>query len=86
MRDTGTVVTSNAAAALAMNRPLRDEMLVDTAINRLEKLRRVFALEEWIRESADNPHLAASCATWSAEREQLLAELQLEGVSEEHHF
>jgi len=83
MRYTGTVATSNASAARAGNQPPRDEVVVDTAINRLEKLRRVFALEEWIREAADNPHLIASCATWRNEREHLLAELHLEGVSEE---
>lgn len=82
MRDTGIVVTSAASAALAVH-PLRDELLVDTAINRLEKLRRVFALEEWIREAVDNPQLATATATWGAERAQLITELQLEEALEE---
>jgi hypothetical protein len=54
------------------------DLLVDSAISHLERLRRVFALEEWIRDAGDDPLLAASCHRWRNEREQLLAELSIE--------
>jgi hypothetical protein len=52
--------------------------LVDSAISHLDRLRRVLALEEWIRDAGDDPLLAASCRRWRSEREQLLAELSIE--------
>jgi hypothetical protein len=55
-----------------------EDLLVDSAIGRLEKLRRVFELEEWIRGAAEDPLLAASCARWRSERAQLLGELNLD--------
>ena len=51
---------------------------VDTAIGRCEKLRRVLELEEWICASRDNALLASTCRAWQAEREQLLAQLNLQ--------
>ena len=73
----------NTPLRTAADSGLRDDLLVDTAISRLEKLRRVFALEEWIRDAADQPHLCASSEKWRAERERLLEELQLEGIAEQ---
>jgi hypothetical protein len=56
------------------------ELLVDTAISHLDKLRRVVMLEEWIRNASDDPLLARTCREWQAERERLLAEFDLEQV------
>jgi hypothetical protein len=53
-------------------------LLVESAIIRCEKLRRVVELEEWISGARDNPILAATCRRWEEERAQLLAELHLE--------
>jgi hypothetical protein len=53
-------------------------LLVDSAISRCEKLRRVVELEEWISAARDNPILATTCCRWEEERAQLLAELHLE--------
>ena len=59
-----------------------NSLLVDTAIGRCEKLRRVVELEEWINGASDNPILATTCRRWQEERERLLTELRLErGVS-----
>jgi hypothetical protein len=58
-----------------------EDLLVDSAIGRLERLRRVFELEEWIRGAAEDPLLAAPCARWRSERAQLLGELNLEAVA-----
>jgi hypothetical protein len=60
--------------------PAKD-LLVDSAIGRLEKLRRVFELEEWIRGVAEDPLLLASRARWQSERAQLLGELNLESFA-----
>jgi hypothetical protein len=54
------------------------DLLVDTAMNHLGKLRRVVMLEEWIRNAADDPLLAGACREWHKEREQLIDELHLE--------
>jgi hypothetical protein len=54
-----------------------DQLPIDTAIRHCEKLRRVLELEQWIRDACADPILAAPCRTWRAERENLLAELQL---------
>jgi len=53
-------------------------LLVDSAISRCEKLRRVVELEECINGARDNPILATTCRRWEEERVQLLAELHLE--------
>ena len=58
------------------------DLLVDTAISHLEKLRRVVMLEEWIRNAENDPLLAGSCREWRKEREQLIGELHLEPVGE----
>jgi hypothetical protein len=50
---------------------------LDSAISHCEKLRRVLELEEWINGARDDALLAATCRTWTEEREQLLFELQL---------
>lgn len=50
---------------------------VESAISHCEKLRRVLELEAWIREASVHPILARACERWQAEREQLLAELEL---------
>jgi hypothetical protein len=59
----------------------RSELLhadvVDSAISHCEKLRRVLELEQWIAASRDNTLLISTCRAWQAEREQLLAELDL---------
>ncbi len=52
-------------------------LLVDTAISHCEKLRRVLELEAWIQEAQNYPILARAAERWQAEREQLMAELQL---------
>jgi trans-aconitate methyltransferase len=52
-------------------------LLVESAINRCEKLRRVLELETWIHEAQDAPLLARAAQRWQAEREQLLVELAL---------
>ncbi len=52
-------------------------LLVDTAISHCEKLRRVLELEAWIQEAENHPILARAAERWQAEREQLIAELQL---------
>ena len=64
--------------APAVSRELEADPVLDSAISHLERLRRVFALEEWIRDAGDDPLLAASCRRWRSEREQLLAELSIE--------
>ena len=53
------------------------DLLVDTAISHLEKLRRVVMLEEWIRNAADDPLLTRTCREWHKERKQLIDELHL---------
>lgn len=53
------------------------DALVDTAISHCEKLRRILELEGWIRGAHDCPILARGSERWQAEREQLLAELEL---------
>jgi hypothetical protein len=50
---------------------------VDSAISHCEKLRRVLELEQWIAASDDDTLHISSCRVWRAEREQLLAELNL---------
>jgi hypothetical protein len=62
-------------------RTAAEDLLVASAIGRLEKLRRVFELEEWIRGAAEDPLLAGSCARWRSERAQLLGELNIEAVA-----
>ena len=52
-------------------------LLTDTAISRCEKLRRILELEAWIRDGRDCPLLGRAAERWQAEREQLIAELQL---------
>jgi hypothetical protein len=52
-------------------------LLVDSAISHCEKLRRVLELESWIREAHDCPLLARASERWQAEREELIAELEL---------
>ena len=52
-------------------------LVVDSAISHCEKLRRVLELESWIREAQDCPLLARAAERWQAEREELLAELEL---------
>jgi hypothetical protein len=52
-------------------------LVVDSAISHCEKLRRVLELESWIREAHDCPLLARGAERWQAEREELLAELEL---------
>ena len=59
----------------------RSSLLVDSAISRCEKLRRVVELEEWISGARDNPIHATTCRRWEEERAQLLAELHLERAS-----
>ena len=54
------------------------DLLVDTAISHLEKLRRVVMLEEWIRNAANDPLLTGTCREWHKERKQLIDELHLE--------
>lgn len=53
------------------------DALVDSAISHCEKLRRVLELESWIREAHDCPLLARASERWQAEREELIAELEL---------
>jgi hypothetical protein len=53
------------------------DALVDSAISHCEKLRRILELEGWIRAAHDCPILARGSERWQAEREQLLAELEL---------
>jgi hypothetical protein len=50
---------------------------VDTAIGRCEKLRRVLELEEWISAGLSNELLVSTCRAWQAERQELLAQLDL---------
>ena len=52
-------------------------LLVDSAISRCEKLRRVLELEAWIHEAQDCPILARAAERWQVEREQLMVELAL---------
>ena len=52
-------------------------LMVDSAISHCEKLRRVLELESWIREAHDCPMLARAAERWQAEREELIAELEL---------
>lgn len=52
-------------------------LLVDSAISRCEKLRRVLELEAWIYEAQVSPILARAAERWQAEREQLMVELAL---------
>lgn len=52
-------------------------LLVESAISRCEKLRRVLELEAWIHEAQDSPILARAAERWQAEREQLMVELAL---------
>ena len=54
-----------------------ESLLVDSAISHCEKLRRVLELEAWIREAREQPILARAAERWQAEREQLLAELEI---------
>jgi hypothetical protein len=51
--------------------------LVDSAISHCEKLRRVLELESWIRDAHDCPILARALERWQAERDELVAELDL---------
>ena len=53
------------------------DALVASAISHCEKLRRILELEGWIRGAHDCPILARGSERWQAEREQLLAELEL---------
>jgi hypothetical protein len=62
--------------------PQRDDLLVDSAISHLEKLRRVLMLEEWIRAASGDALLVGTCREWRAERQQLLDELHLRPVAE----
>jgi hypothetical protein len=59
------------------SRDVLDELPIDSAISHCEKLRRVLELEQWISDACTDPLLVASSRTWQAEREQLLAELNL---------
>ena len=52
-------------------------LLVESAISRCEKLRRVLELEAWIHEAQDSPILTRAAERWQAEREQLMVELAL---------
>lgn len=52
-------------------------LLVESAISRCEKLRRILELEAWIQEAQDSPLLARAAERWQAEREQLVVELAL---------
>jgi hypothetical protein len=52
-------------------------LVVDSAISHCEKLRRVLELESWIREAHDCPLLARAAERWQAEREELIAGLEL---------
>ena len=52
-------------------------LLVDSAISHCEKLRRVLELETWIRDAHDCQFLARAVERWQAEREELIAELEL---------
>ena len=52
-------------------------IMVESAISHCEKLRRILELEAWIREARVQPLLARACERWQAERERLLAELEL---------
>jgi hypothetical protein len=54
-----------------------ESLLVESAISRCEKLRRVLELEGWIDGAHDCPILARAVERWRAEREQLMAELAL---------
>lgn len=51
--------------------------IVDSAISHCEKLRRILTLEAWIHEAEDRPILARAAERWQAERQQLMAELEL---------
>ena len=52
-------------------------LLVESAISRCEKLRRVLELEAWIHEAQDSPILARAAHRWQVERAELMAELEL---------
>jgi hypothetical protein len=52
-------------------------LLVDSAISHCEKLRRVLELETWIRDAHNCQFLARAAERWQAEREELIAELEL---------
>jgi hypothetical protein len=52
-------------------------LVVDSAISHCEKLRRILELEGWIREARDCPILAGASERWLAERDELIAELEL---------
>ena len=54
-----------------------ESLLVDSAIGHCEKLRRVLELEAWIREAREHPILGGAAERWQAQREQLLAELEI---------
>ena len=54
-----------------------ESLLVESAISRCEKLRRVLELEGWIDGAHDSPILARAVERWRAEREELMAELAL---------
>lgn len=50
-------------------------LLVDSAINHCEKLRRVLELEEWINGTSDNPLLAATGPRASLPRSERLSQV-----------
>jgi hypothetical protein len=54
-------------------------LILDSAISRCEKLWRVLELEGLIRAGREHPILALAAERWRAEREHLIAELQLNG-------
>ena len=69
---------SDHAIAAGMAGGADDQALVvDSAISRCEKLRRVLELEAWIREALNSPLLKRTSCRWQAEREQLIEELEL---------
>jgi hypothetical protein len=76
MSDELLYACDGVAAGPAASGALRENP-VDTAIGRCEKLRRILELEEWIAASSEDTLLSSSCRTWRAEREQLLAQLDL---------
>jgi hypothetical protein len=51
--------------------------LVDSAISHCEKLRRVLELETWIRDAHDCQFLEGASERWQAERDELIAELEI---------
>jgi hypothetical protein len=52
-------------------------LVVDRAISHCEKLRRVLELETWIRDAHDCQFLERATERWQAERDELIAELEL---------